>query len=58
VCVFVICFCFAGNIHPGIHIGNIDGKTDEEGVFWTVESCRIRGIVSLIIIILKNKPVS
>jgi hypothetical protein len=34
-------FCFSGDIYPGIHIGNIDGKTDEEGVFWTVESCRI-----------------
>jgi hypothetical protein len=41
VCISVICFYFSGDVYPGFHIGDIDGKTDEEGVFWTVESCRI-----------------
>jgi hypothetical protein len=34
-------FCFAGNICPGIHLGILDGKTDEESIFWRVESSRI-----------------
>lgn len=37
----VICFCFTGNICPGIHLGNFDGKTNAESIFWTVESSRI-----------------
>jgi hypothetical protein len=40
VCI-VICICFAGNICPGIHLGNLDGKTNAESIFWAVESSRI-----------------
>jgi hypothetical protein len=44
VCIcacIVICSCFAGDICPGIHLGNLDGKINAESIFWTVESSRI-----------------